>query len=97
MQKDPFRNRYICIINEQTNSCVPNPMTFKKGDSCKSNHVKVEMNTRVLISKQENRYKKRENNKENTRTTQQVTTKNEFGKRWDKNTEIKKKLLEEFC
>ena len=50
MQKDPFRNRYICIINEQTNSCVPNPMTFKKGDSCKSNHVKVEMNTPMRIN-----------------------------------------------
>ena len=33
MQKDPSRNKYICIINEQTNNCVPNP--YDKGTETK--------------------------------------------------------------
>ena len=32
MQEDASQNRYICIINEQTNNCVPNPYTFKQGN-----------------------------------------------------------------
>ena len=51
------------------------------------------MNTPTrIISKQENRYKTRgENNTRGTyaRTTQQVTTKNEFDERWDKTNRIK--------
>ena len=54
MQEDPFRNKFICIINEQTNNCVSNPhtMTFKKGywDKVRTNRVKAEMNIPMRIN-----------------------------------------------
>ena len=43
MQEDPSRNKYICIINEQTNNSAPNPydlqtrgLRLNMKESCKS-------------------------------------------------------------